>query len=368
MKRLLKNLNNKQQGVMLVSVILLLGLTGILIAPLLGFMSTGLNAVTVQERNTKIQYAADAGAQDAISRILNASSGVPRTEDASPVSYNLTDINGMDVDVSIDMIDIDTYLVTSVAQNPADGRTITIEATMDILNLSMFTNEAITSPTSIRIQSNSVVNGPIWSSDISGDLSHVTPPPVESPVTGWPTSTEADFIEEFYLRDVDILHPHSNASINLNPSIPVGGLYVYRPGQKTFSVKGNGDLNGTIYVAGDLEIKEDNVIHLCGNTIYVEGSFDIFSGCTIYGPGAIIARGEVKFLPQVPTSDFVYIMSVCDKVSIQPNSNLHGAIAGDGEVKLQPGCHLTWTAAPSSLNLPGINANIITGIKTWIIK
>lgn len=94
MKRTLNKLIRGEKGQALIIVLILLLLGGLIIAPLLGFMSTGLIAGQVFEEKMEGLYAADAGIEDACWKLLNGE--IP---DAVIPFCNLTDVNGMDVEV-----------------------------------------------------------------------------------------------------------------------------------------------------------------------------------------------------------------------------------------------------------------------------
>jgi hypothetical protein len=95
MKKLLRSLvrNESGQGT-LITVLVLLVLGALLTVPLLNFMSTGLRTVRVHDERTEEFYAADAGVEDALYKLVN---------NIEPPSnpYTLTDINGKEVQVSL---------------------------------------------------------------------------------------------------------------------------------------------------------------------------------------------------------------------------------------------------------------------------
>ena len=94
MKRTLNKLIRGEKGQALIIVLILLLLGGLITAPLLGFMSTGLIAGQVFEEKMEGLYAADAGIEDACWKLINGE--VP---DGGNPFCNLTDVNGMDVEV-----------------------------------------------------------------------------------------------------------------------------------------------------------------------------------------------------------------------------------------------------------------------------
>ncbi len=99
--KLLKKLHKKESGQAFILVLILLVLGGLIIAPLLGFMSTGLIAGQANEKRMAEVYAADAGIEDAIYKIIKDDTLLPEDEDDS-YTYTLTDpVNGETVDVTI---------------------------------------------------------------------------------------------------------------------------------------------------------------------------------------------------------------------------------------------------------------------------
>jgi len=99
--KLLKKLHKKESGQAFILVLILLVLGGLIITPLLGFMSTGLLAGQANEKRMAEVYAADAGVEDAVYKIMNNDALLPADE-ADSVTYTLTDpVNGETVDVTI---------------------------------------------------------------------------------------------------------------------------------------------------------------------------------------------------------------------------------------------------------------------------
>jgi len=66
MHKIIKLLKGRQSGQALILALAVLGVGGLMIAPMLNFMGTGLNAAVVAEDKTDELYACDAGVQDAI--------------------------------------------------------------------------------------------------------------------------------------------------------------------------------------------------------------------------------------------------------------------------------------------------------------
>ncbi len=129
MGKMIKNELNKlvkeEKGQAFILVLILLLVGGLIIAPLLGFMSTGLLAGQMHEAKMEGFYAADAGIEDALYKIINNDASLPALLDDS-WSYDLRDesdnliyINGNRVQVEILMEEnIATFLSGLVGSEP----------------------------------------------------------------------------------------------------------------------------------------------------------------------------------------------------------------------------------------------------------
>ena len=99
--KLLKEMHKKESGQALILAVILLFLGSLIIAPLLGFMSTGLLAGRVFEERMDKVYAADAGMEDAMHKIITGDASVAGLDETDSTTYWLTDVNGYQVDVTI---------------------------------------------------------------------------------------------------------------------------------------------------------------------------------------------------------------------------------------------------------------------------
>lgn len=89
----------RQDGVALPSVLALFAIGSLLIVPSINYVATNLNAGMMAEEEFKGILAADAGVEDALWKIKND------TPASLPYSYQITDINGLSVDITIDEVD-----------------------------------------------------------------------------------------------------------------------------------------------------------------------------------------------------------------------------------------------------------------------
>ncbi len=108
MKKILNKLIRNEEGQAMILALILLAVGGLIIAPLLSYMSTGLKVGQVYEENMAELYAADAGVEDGIWRIQN------------------------DVSLPLDVGDIVTYPITGGVNNKAVNVTITKENDVEI--------------------------------------------------------------------------------------------------------------------------------------------------------------------------------------------------------------------------------------------
>jgi hypothetical protein len=120
MKGMWNKLKRGEKGQALIIVIILLLLGGLIIAPLLGFMSGGLVAGQVYEVNMEGLYAAESGIEDACWKLMRG-----ETPEGTQPFCNLTDMNGMDVEVvqeadPVDVGDGTLYTLKSTATLPGE--------------------------------------------------------------------------------------------------------------------------------------------------------------------------------------------------------------------------------------------------------
>ncbi len=93
------NLIKRQDGVALPAVIAMFAVGSLLIVPSMNYVSTNLKVGTMAEEEFKGILAADVGVEDALWKIKND------TPTEFPYSYQITDINGLSVDITIDAVD-----------------------------------------------------------------------------------------------------------------------------------------------------------------------------------------------------------------------------------------------------------------------
>jgi len=103
--KLLKGIHKKESGQALVLTLILMLVGGVIIAPLLSYMSTGLEAGQVYEGKMDELYTADAGVEDAINKIVKDYPEVENLNVGQSYSYILTS-NSRQVNVKVTKLDV----------------------------------------------------------------------------------------------------------------------------------------------------------------------------------------------------------------------------------------------------------------------
>ena len=349
MKIAVGGLIRDEKGAAMVLALILLVVGGLIIAPLMGFMSTGLIAGEVYERRMDEVYAADAGVEDALWNIqLETDKVTGLTQCNQSTNYTITDVNGKKVGVNITLMTIwdglpCDYRVESRATGDGSGTQIDayIIGTSKYGDYSGILNNVLTSQGEITLQPGTNITP-----------SEGVHAPVEYYSDAWPPLEE---LEAFYLEDVEGETPYPSGTIDLaGVDRDLGPLY--RDGELEITNSNNTPatltLTGTIYITGDTLIKpnKEMTLDLNGNTIFVASNTTgqpalwIGGQCTIEGPGIIIAIGDIYFEPNIEAgmTDPIFIMSISGETLLQPGGDFYGSIAGSVEVQLQPGTSLNY--------------------------
>jgi hypothetical protein len=354
-----KNLMGDEKGAALIIALILLLIGGLISAALLGHMGSGIIASQVHERRTAELYAADAGVEDAIWKIQHGET--PVCPGDPYWSYNITDVNGKELQISIEYLPNEgTYKITSIAITDGLGGGVAaidsntaVEANVSVLYLdfSSLLDNAIVSYDTINIQPNNLVDGDVWLPD-EDNLEIHDPSAITGEVKDedkveltWPTVEQ---LSAYYYNDVEGTYD-PGLFIDVKYTDTIGPCY--RDGDLIVDNTNDPDtlvLEGTVYVAGDLEFWQSGTSHsyivdLNGHTIFADGSIDFPSNVVgISGPGCIIAVGDILFQPSIVGDDFVLVMSIEGIVNFQPSGDFTGCIAGNVDVNLQPGNTISW--------------------------
>jgi len=398
MKEAVKRIVKDEKGRVMELVLILLTVGGLILAPLLGLMSTGLLAGQVYEKKTDELYAADAGVEDAVWKIQNDVEELPRpaceAEDPDPWSYNISNVNGKGVEVTITYVTNMTYQVESIATGNNSGTQIEAYVTGESYygDYSGLLDHILTSPGEIDVAKKVILEYPEGAD------------PYPSYPDDWPKVWE---LEDFYggqVEDGTQCYGYTQVDLDGN-DCPTGPIYINDEaigcpsGLEPLYVEGELDilnsgtdatltLNGTMYATDDTSIGEtsgDMILDLNGQTIFVSSdttgnkkALIIGGKCIVKGPGVIIAVGDIEFKPKSQAGEEegggpVFILSVLGTTTLQPSGTVYGAIAGGIEVYVQQGDDPVITYPTAGFGDEDLN--FLTGIKklvysiaTWEVK
>lgn len=388
MKEIVKRIIKDETGRVLELVLILLTVGGLILAPLLGLMSTGLLAGQVYERKTDELYAADAGAEDAVWKIQNQVDEVKGLTPCYPDwSYDMSEVNGKSVNVTITYVTNMTYRVESIATGNNSGTRIEAYVTGESYygDYSGLMEHVLISPGEVNVANKVIVDPPEpYPDDPHGTYANYP--------DAWPEVWE---LEEFYgdqVEDGRECYGYTVVDLDGN-NCPTGPIYINSEavscpsGLEPLYVDGELDilnsdsteatltLNGTMYATGDTSIgatSGDMILDLAGQTIFVSSNTTgnqkalvIGGKCTVKGPGIIIAIGDIEFKPKAQAGEEegggpVFVMSVCGTTTLQPSGTVYGAIAGGIEVYVQQGEEPTIQYPPDGFAGEGLN--FLTGV------
>jgi len=366
MKSAVKGLIRDEKGKAMVMALILLVIGGLTSTPLLAYMGSGLLAGEVYEKSTAELYAADAGVEDAVWNIQHEVPEVMGLTSCYPDwSYNMSDVNGRSVDVTITLVSnvTFTYRIVSTATGDDSGTEIEAYVTGESKYGDYWgiMDNVLTSLGEITLMPGSNVT------PSEGDNS-----PLEYYGGGWP---EVGELEDFYGQQVENeTHYYGDTEIDLEGnSCPPGPIYVndeennsWPSGLGPLYVDGELDivnsindeatltLDGTLYITGDTLIGKtdqdftldlnDHTIFVASDTTGAQNALELGGKCTVEGPGCIVAIGDIKFEPNIEAgmTEPIFIMSVMGDTFLQPGGDFYGSIAGSVEVDLWPGTSVNY--------------------------
>lgn len=362
------NLRTSEEGMVLVFVTIVLALAALVIPPLLGFIGGAGRSAQIREDRMLQVYAADMGVEDAYFRIASADAELPQEPGDDPMVFAIEDVNGSDVAIEIykepehPLYGNVLYRVISTATN-YNGVGATIESYVAAWDYHSLLEYGLASPGDIEISKSAKITGNLA---LNGELDNkgTIDGEVTYGVPGWP-STEV--LSEWYSSQVSASCGSSPLLVSGSETLEIGPCRT----SGNLVIKGDGDvkLEGTVYVAGDLDFDAtpDLRVILNGETIYAEGSINMGSGVRLSGPGAIIAAGDVYFSPNMVGDGFIFVMSVEGELTAQPGGQFYGSLAAASEIDLQPGAEVEWTEWPDDLNFPG-GDDILPKVARYLIK
>jgi len=347
----MKLVKDGQSGQALVMALILLALGSLIVVPILNLAGTSLNYHRVIQRNTLETYAADSGVDYALCQLGNDSAEY----EVNPLQDNFT-LNDKTVNVTAEYLGNDIFKITSTATTDSNSST-TIESYIHISPYPAFFNNGITSKNDVTIRPGAEVNGDVQYNGTLDNKGTIDGNTIKAPVEDWPT---VDELSQFYWVD-DVI---SGSSIDISSGTEQNPYLIgpgHTSGNLTITGTGVAQLNGTLYVQGSLTLMPGSAIMLNVETIYADVDITMQPGTNLYGPGCVIAAGDVDFQPNLMTGEegYIFLMSVEGEVKFQPGNDFYGSVAGDIEVLLQPNAGL-YAAEPD----PGMEYPLCTTLTT----
>jgi len=350
-------MKRRKKGHILTLTLLIMTVGAIILGLLFQYLGASLVLAIRSEERAITYYAADSGVEDAFYWLQqNKESEVPWTwnEGEQLWTRDAYEIGDRTVNVNVEDTGNDIYKVTSTAITD-EGKGTTVESYLRTLtmNLSTLGGAAITSNNTVRIKSDTTINGNVAVpygdenrivnfGTINGSIiPHAEP---------WPTT--ADISDMFWL-DVAELDPFQDRYINTAFTSTIGPLYTEGDLEITGSISDSyAALNGTVYVYGDLDIGsgggaggvKDFTLDLNDQSIFVEGTIKIYDKCTLVGAGSIIAVEYVKFGPKMRSaeSDYAFVMCLEGTTDFLPKVSFYGSVWGHDHVEIFSNSEVTY--------------------------
>jgi len=313
----MKLLKKGQSGQALVMALILLALGSLITVPILNLAGTSLNYNQIIQRNTLETYAADSGVEYALCELGND----PELYQTEVLQASFTK-NDRTVDVTVEYLGDYVYKVTSVATTDSTSST-TIESQVHIPPYPAFFNNAITSMGDITIQPAAEVYGDVQYNGTLDNKGTIYGNTTNHSIVGWPTVEQ---LSTFYWVEAPVINESSVDISSGSEAVPYPIGPARTSGDLTTTGSGVAELNGTLYVQGSLTLMPDTAI------------INFQPGSATYGPGCIIAVGDINFQPNLMTAAeaYIFVMSVAGSVQFQPGNDFYGSLAGDIAVNLQP--------------------------------
>jgi hypothetical protein len=312
MKSIVKRAIREEEGGMMVMVLVLLVVGGLVLAPLLGLMSTGLMAGQVYEKKAVELYAADAGVEDAIWRIRNGN--VEFNGDGHHTYADPLVVNGKEVLVEIQRYAVEgstgcdrdyTYQIISTASDTNGGST-RVEAYIELLFFNLFEG-ALVSSGDITFHKDCTVTGDVYYVGViqGEDYEHLD---------GGETQVEADLFptQQENIAFADKFKSEAQAGGNWTGNL---------------NIDSDRSL-GPLYINGNLDITQQNITVSLNGTIYVEGEIRASKDYTITGVGSIVAVGDIYLskLADYGTEGDTIIMSLNGGITFKKEADIEALV------------------------------------------
>jgi len=351
----MKTLIKGEKGYVLIAALLVLVILGLISGPLLSYMVSGLKAGHVFETGAAELYAADAGVQDAIWKIQNnigLCAGSPTTH------YTIADVNGKNVEVSVEYLAGGSYRITSTAVTEGGGNTAdlgsytTVESYVEAMAFDLLSG-ALVSMSDIDFSKDCVVTGDVYYvGEITGkEYEHIDGDEIQVPVSVFPTQEQNEVFAQQFKDQALLGETHLG----------------------TMTVDTDTTLNAT-YITGDLLIQKhgnDGVTVTLTGPIYVEGLVDVDMMSAITGSGSIVAVGDIRLakLPYYGFEGDSIIMSLDGDITFKKEATIqaliyapNGSVIVDkqltaegsiiaGYIDIKKDAYLTYVSKGSSFNL-----------------
>ncbi len=391
MKTRIREVIKDEGGAALALTIVLLLIGGLVIAPVLGHMGTGIRAGEVHDDKMGQLYAADAGVEDAMWRMvtqLDVPSLSKCEENGWAYQVDPFELNGKTVQVDMQFVtraednNKGIFKITSrvfpldvdFAQDPEPLTTIVsyVEARESTpLDFSDLLKYAVASGGTVNIEGGGPATSQIHGDVHLPDKSHLSGADKvngeiydevnDDVVVAWPT---ADQLKAYYWDDVKHLELQAYPDGTV---IDVSGTtedepYVmeasYAEGSLTIQGDGYIEFAGTIYVKGNLSVSANLILN--DQTLFSEGEIDVRPHTSMYGSGCVIAVLKVYLLPGVHTKpdDYVLVLSIENEAKLLPTvppgqgDGFYGTVAGKTNAQTQPWVVATWVDREQNLRFP----------------
>ncbi|MCL0082563.1 hypothetical protein M1O14_02415 [Dehalococcoidia bacterium] len=317
MKKLANRLIQGQKGQALMLTLILLGVGGLILTPLLNFMGTGLMAGQAFDEEMKEFYAADAGVEYALWHLTSGNLTVPGngTENLTGFTINHNTVNVSVQNIRESMGET-IFRINSTASGDSGSTTIKSDvsikkpfyfaaattggdldfgALLSIVTGDIYAHGNIDASVVIGVTGNATATGEIdaWLEIVGGTKTEHLRPPLR-----FPSAERIKALTEQLREEAEQGGTHyddytikRDSWLPLQPPSP----YYYDLGPK--------------YIKGDLIIETDHghkEIRLTG-TVYVRGDVKIIDrywwlpdhGFFFKGPGTLVAEGNITLIPPV---------------------------------------------------------------------
>ncbi len=360
-----------ESGQALAIALVLMALGGLFVVPVLSLTSTNLNANRQIDNANMELYAADAGVENVMWRIMFEQGFKLPTDTAGKEGCAPFTLNGRNVVTNISMAagQENVYKITSTATS-TNGHSTKIQAYINAgSKYSFLFDYAVVSAGLATIKPGSVITGDVVYAGTIDNKGTITGKQVKdtSMPTRWPTETE---LNTFY--QVTTLPLFSGSSIDVKDYLSTGIGPFRRAGDLTVNNTGAAGIlkiNGTIYVAGNLTFSQPGAsksytIDLNNQTIYAKGNITFPSNnVSLIGSGTIIAVQDLTVYPGTGNSanDFILLLSLKGKTYMYPSGEFYGTMAGYTETYIGSGKIITGPP-PSTFSFPGMGGGAGPGL------